>query len=174
MSATRDRESLDLTPRPRQWAIKVIVLILIAVPALSANAIEKSGAIKSTYGITIPMPGGVNLVTTQYLGPRIGVRLTGGYLPARDGGHLAGGQVGLVWKAKEWGSSLADIGLIGGYSEIDRGCPCSLDDYWRYGGAAGSYKWRAFFVEGGLTFGSGTYSNPQAVLQIGVIFKTFR
>ncbi|MCP4684891.1 MAG: hypothetical protein GY867_05510 [bacterium] len=87
---------------------------------------------------------------------------------------MTGGQLGLLWKLKEQGNSILDAGLVGGYTEIIYECSTKEDKLWRYVGLAGSYKWRSFFIEGSLTAGSGTYSNPQGLLQVGFVFKTSR
>jgi len=151
-------------------------ILLISVCGIGVSAQESADAspIQSCLGITVGTPAGLNLTATQYLGSKLGLRLSGGYLPGHFDSHLSGVQVGFLWKLREEGNSLFDAGIVFGYTEWENGRTAFDDNLWRYAGVAGAYKWKSLFVEGGLTVGSGTFSNPQGVLQVGVIFKTFR
>ncbi len=151
-----------------------ITLLMLTTASVSAQTTDQASPVRSTYGITIGTPAGLNITTSQYFGSKAGLRLTGAYFPSRCGGYLAGGQAGIIWKLKEEGNSLYDVAVVCGYTEIEYGRASGEDQIWQYVGITGSYKWRSFFIEGGLSVGSGTYTNPQALLQIGLIFKTFR
>ncbi len=149
-------------------------LILICTTGLLAQTEDQMSPVRSTYGITLGTPAGLNLTTSQYVGSKLGLRLSGGYWPARWDGFLAGVQLGICWKLRERCSSLLDAAITCGYDEINHGRSIEDDNFWRFVGLAGSYKWRSFFIEGGLTVGTGTYPNPQGILQVGLIIKTFR
>jgi len=149
-------------------------LLMISATCLSAQTEDQVSPVRSTYGITVGTPAALNLTTSQYFGSKLGLRLSGGYLPGHCDSHLAGLQLGVCWKLKERSNSLFDAGLVFGYTEIENGRTAMDDELWRYMGVTGSYQWRSFFIEGGLTVGSGTHPNPQGVLQVGFIFKTSR
>ena len=58
--------------------------------------------------------------------------------------------------------------IIGGISNID------LDNRvreWTFLGLVYNLNFRGFFLEPGLTFGEGDYSNPQLALQIGYMHR---
>ena len=156
-----------------RW-LAVLALVVLATPVVSAGELEDEGPVRSTYGVTFGLPGGFNLVTSQYFGGKLGVRGSVGYVPGREGDHMFGAQIGVVRKANEAGRTLYDVSVVAGYHELITASSLTNGGIWRYVGVTGSIATRGFFLEAGLTVGSGDYRNPQGTLHLGYLFSVNR
>jgi hypothetical protein len=150
--------------------LTVLLMTSAVVPA--AESSQPFNRVRSTYGVTIGTPAAINLSVGRYFSDKYGARLSGGYFPGREDRYAAGVQVNLMTKLTETKNSLLDASIMAGYTELT-GCGEDIK-YWRFVGVAAGGKWKSLIAEIGLTIGNGSYPNPQASLQLGVVFYAGR
>ena len=110
-------------------------------------------------GLSIGTPASVNFVIkSDALG--VPLQISGGYW----GDKISGIEVGYSFYQHN-DSFFHSAQIITGYNHIETNQFES--DTWEYAGASITFKKDGFFMEPGLTFGSGDYSNLQLTFQIG-------
>jgi hypothetical protein len=112
-------------------------------------------------GATGGFPGVANLVAGYYL-KDVGFKLTGGFL---NGGGIQLDLSKKVYENKDW---LADISLVGGYSNTS-----TYGVNWWYDGLGFDVNWRGFTAELNLTNGQPSSSKPTLGVwfQAGYVFR---
>ena len=137
-----------------QKYIKNTCVSLLALSSFSAFTQEST-----SIGLSIGSPAGVNFVIkSDTLG--IPLQISGGYW----GDKVSGIEVGYSFY-QHHDSFFHSAQLIAGYNHLETNQFES--DTWRYTGVSATFKKGGFFMEPGLTLGSGDYSNPQLTFQIG-------
>lgn len=129
----------------------VTLLALSSLPILANES--------TTFGVSLGSPALANFVIkSDKLG--LPLQLSGGYWGDKVSGIEAGYS---FYQNKD--SFLNSVQVITGYSETEQ---TKFDKHsWTYVGVSTTLKKGGFFIEPGLTIGSGEYSNPQFMLQIG-------
>lgn len=113
----------------------------------------------TSIGLSIGSPAGANIVIkSNELG--FPLQVSGGYW----GDKIRGLEVGYNFYQNQ-DSFFHSAQVIAGYSDIEENR--FENSTWRYTGVSATFKKGGFFMEPGLTFGSGDYSNPQVTFQIG-------
>lgn len=110
-------------------------------------------------GVNLGTPAGFNLAIGKWLG-RFGLRVSGGTL----GKPVNGIQINLGYKLSDNTDRSHSLAFMGGNSQAEA-------RHWTYAGVAYNLNWGGFFLEVGLTGGSGSYTNPQAAIQIGYMYR---
>lgn len=120
----------------------------------------------SMAGATILMPGGVNLIY-GYQDENYGIRLTAGYI-----GYAMGVQVNLLKNISKSASFEHNISLAFGTSRFEDTSYWYYNVFrWTYAGLCYDLNFHGFFLEAGLNVGTGSYSNPQVMAQIGYVYR---
>ena len=125
-------------------------------------------------GINLGTPAGVNLAAGFWFGS-VGFRVSGMQLS-----KMSGIQLNFSYKISDSPNFLHSIGFAGGTSEIETGEYDDYDEYdnleikkWQYIGLVYNLNWGGFFLEGGLSIGEGDFTSPQAIFQIGYMYRAF-
>lgn len=157
---------------------------LVRIPREAIRTME-FGVTPNTYpggyallGITALTPAGINLVGGYY-GSTFGVRACAGYLGAIGG--LQGNFVFNVVRSRRY---TGNITVMFGYMSLTTTShyvstfgpygaryDSDLTRTWSYFGAGYEFNWGGFFLEPALSIGSGSFSNPQLLLQIGYVHE---
>ncbi|MDH3891128.1 MAG: hypothetical protein OEV49_08580 [candidate division Zixibacteria bacterium] len=156
----------------RRTILIILVVVFAAQPAAS-NDTQPEQRIRSTFGLALGSPAGFNFFYTHVNDPSLGFRVSGGFIPNDEGGGTGGLQVNLLRSVRGGRDYSLEESFILEYTSIGGGRGRSAKT-WLYIGLAGSIRWKALFLEIGLTAGSGSYTSPQAVLQLGVVLHTSR
>jgi hypothetical protein len=139
-------------------------------------------------GLTLGTPGGANLVAGYWFGD-VGVRLMGMTFASYNGIQM---NIGV--KLSDNTNRSHALALVFGTSMFKETTysflapDAVIKRYWTYGGLAYSLNWHGFYLEGGLTVGNGLFpfhfewngklpersTNPQAVFQIGYVYRFFK
>ena len=123
-------------------------------------------------GVNIGSPAIINLAIGQWNGP-VNVRLSGMFY----GNWARGVQLNIGYLLSENPKRSHSLGIIGGIfswessEDIQFVGNVKSRSEWKYIGLAYNLYWGKFFLETGLTIGKGTYSTPQAILQIGYMHR---
>ncbi|MGA2296813.1 MAG: hypothetical protein ABSG15_04605 [FCB group bacterium] len=128
----------------------------------------------SSFGITLIGPGGLNVVF-GYMFSSGGFRIEGGTFNS-----VYGFQGNFLINLNKSESFESNISLGFGYTSIET--DENIYDYgynynrkvtkdWTYGGIFYDFNFHGVFFEGGLSFGTGSFSSPQLNVQIGYIFR---
>jgi len=138
----------------------------------------KSNLYKSGYsmfGITAITPGGINILFGQHFG-KFGIRLQGGLIPLSR--TMWGFQGNLLYNFQKSESFENNISIAFGHLSIpiNKGfSPWEGTIYengdWTYGAVCYDFNTGGFFLEVGLGIGSGYFSNPQLLLQLGYVYR---
>lgn len=118
-------------------------------------------------GLTFGLPSGFNIDLGYHFNP-FGIQVTGLCLAASTDMTLYGIQVSFMYKIYEDEFFLHGISLITGYSAIKYS---NINSRWAFGGVTYFLNWGIFYLDVGLTIGSGSYSNPQFYAQIGILIR---
>lgn len=126
----------------------------------------------STYpflGFTLISPGGFNLLAGAYLDPIFGVSIEGGMLPDK----MYGAQLNLLINISRKKTLDQNFGLCFGYSYFDNFSFNENNSYkdWEYGGIFYDINYRGVYLQCGISFGSGSFESPQALLQLGYVYR---
>jgi hypothetical protein len=124
-------------------------------------------------GGSLGTPAALHLIGGYYMGP-IGARASLGYL-----GRLYGAQLNLYRNLTRKEGFSQNLGIAAGYSNIphfvfDENTSRIFVDRtmtWTYISAVYDVNVNGIFGEIGLSFGSGSFSNPQLMLQVGYVFE---
>ena len=137
------------------------------------NPLEKKGY--PMFGITAITPGGLNLLFGQHFG-NFGIRLQGGLLPLSA--TMWGFQGNLLYNFQKSESFENNISIAFGQLNIPIKKGFSLwegtiyeNGDWTYAAVCYDFNTSGFFLEIGLSFGSGYFSNPQVLLQLGYVYR---
>jgi hypothetical protein len=123
-------------------------------------------------GLTLVQPGGFNLTGGGHFSDVLGIRATVGMVP----GSMFGTQFNLLYSLSRLEHFESNISILGGYSIIERGHDyygqaVENDMDWLYFGTSIDANIYGIFLELGLTVGSGYFSNPQLLFQIGYVYR---
>jgi hypothetical protein len=129
---------------------------------LGNNYSEKQYAM---FGPTLLLPGGINLLFGYHYSS-FGVRGEFGFIPANN--EVYGFQVNVFYNLYRTKSFEHNISIAGGFSSQET---YLYDKEWTYIGFMYDFNIYGFFMEAGITFGSGTYSNPQLAIQFGYVYR---
>ena len=110
-------------------------------------------------GANLGTPAGLNFTLGNWFGP-LGLHISG----MSYGDRISGIQANFGFKLSDNTNRSHSIAFICGHSNADI-------NTWSYYGAAYDLNWGGFFLEAGLTAGSGSYTNPQLALQIGYTYR---
>lgn len=152
----------------RRSSIRILKILIVLIGLVSTRHIHAQEEIdlrQESYqeiGINFGTPAVLNLAFGHWFNS-VGVRVSGMYFGTTNGVQL---NVGL--KLSDNVRTRHALFIIGGISNID------LDNRvreWTFLGLVYNLNFRGFFLEPGLTFGEGDYSNPQVALQIGYMHR---
>ncbi|MDH5184964.1 MAG: hypothetical protein OEX12_13860 [Gammaproteobacteria bacterium] len=143
--------------------ILILILILIFLQSAISNASELSNTNKSYIGVSLFTPGAMNVVAGKALESTT-IKVTYGHLSTATHGIEIGATV-LRQPTKE----LRSVQIIAGTSSTNSVLTNSILK-WTYVGVSTTIQNGSFFVEPGLTVGSGDFSSPQFSLQVGLKF----
>lgn len=157
----------------RQLVFATIIAALLALGStVTAEEETEFEPTKSYIGLTFGTPGGLNFGGSHYIiNENTGVQWSAGYV-GREYTRVGGLQAGVVFRMSESRHLLTEWGLVGGYLGMKAFGHAPIT--WTYIAATISIRYRALFAETGLSFGTGDYPNPQALLQLGFVLKSFR
>lgn len=125
-------------------------------------------------GGTLVTPAGLNLVVAHY-SRSLGVRLAAGYW-----GSIGGAQIDLAYEMGRRRNFSHHLYLGVGASSVEVEEMVSAGRYynvatstktWQYVGLGYDVNWNGFFVSSGLNIGSGDFSSPQLMAQIGYVYE---
>ena len=131
--------------------------VALAIALLSAPLTAKE-----QIGVSIGSPAVVNLVYKGTIAEQP-INISGMYWD----NSYHGIEVGYRILEKE--ELNATVQLLAGYTQIEDFD--NTNDKWRYVGASATFSWGGFFIEPGISIGSGDYSNPQGHLQVGYLWE---
>ncbi|MFZ1684302.1 MAG: hypothetical protein WAU88_09265 [Candidatus Zixiibacteriota bacterium] len=163
-------------------ALRLIVLtaimISLAGSALAENDVSPFGDdslptwhVSSRMTLSLGTPAGINLGFVYFGQSKVGIRVSGGLFPGAEGSTMMGVQGELVLPLYLHKTTSFDISFGGGTSYLTM----SGKDYkWNYGGIFCSIASKDFFLQTGLSAGSGSYDNPQLTLQLGINLANWR
>ncbi len=119
-------------------------------------------------GVNFGTPGGLNLAFGRWFGIA-GARLSGMYL----GDALAGVQGNIGFKLSDNSNRSHVLAAIFGTSQLkeNSGTYWQRSRSWTYIGAAYELNLHGFFLQAGLSVGSGDFSSPQLMLQLGYMYR---
>ena len=145
----------------------------VAVVEYIAGSEKRVKASYPLLGISIGSPAGVQIMSGYYF-KGFGIRASAGYI-----GRLYGGQINFMLNLKKHENFTSNLSLIAGYSHFDLGEQTDPFGFrigedireWRYGGITWDANWSGFFLEAGLSAGSGDFHTPQIVFQIGYLYE---
>ena len=120
---------------------------------------KESKDIYGMFGVTFLLPGGYNILG-GYQFQNFGVRAEVGCIPYGEGGY--GAQANILLNLTKTKSFEANLSIAAGYSLM------AGKDY-TYAGPCIDMNAGGFFVELGLGFGSGSFSSPQFLFQLGYV-----
>ena len=129
---------------------------------LGNNYREKQYAM---FGPTFLFPGGINLLFGYHFST-FAVRGEFGFFPVENA--MYGLQVNIMYNLFRNKSFEHNVSLAGGFSHQDS---YYTDKEWTYIGFMYDFNIYGFFMEIGLTLGSGTYTNPQLGGQLGYVYR---
>lgn len=141
-----------------------------APPPVAAPPIVEKSAFP-VFGGTLGTPGGLNLVAGYYFNGW-GVRLSGMYLSTINGLEFELlrniGRNGLF-------SHNIHVGIGRSHVELESERYAGVYEVydWRYMMAGYDFNWNSFYVSASLSAGSGDFSSPQLLFQLGYV-KEFR
>ncbi|MEN6295734.1 MAG: hypothetical protein ABFD61_06360 [Chloroherpetonaceae bacterium] len=131
-----------------------------------APAFQKSSHEYPMLGLTFNTPGGINLIGGYHFGKFAAI---GGIGCVPFGTTIWGAQVEFMFNLKSARHFEHNIGFGVGYSFI--GSKLSKAQEWTYIGLFYNLNIYGFYLEPGLTIGSGTYKNPQIAFQFGYVYR---
>jgi hypothetical protein len=143
------------------------------------RVIESIESMKPSFpslGVTLIMPGGVNL-NAGYMSHGWGVRVTAGTV---FDGITYGLQLNAVRNITHSPSFSQNVSIGVTHSRLlstetinDWGFPIRVGSYKKWDAVGGYYdfNWRGFFLEAGVTVGEGSFSSPQLSLQLGYVYQ---
>ncbi|WP_337843027.1 hypothetical protein [Rheinheimera sp.] len=113
-------------------------------------------------GLSIGTPAAINFVYKGEIAD-LPLQLSGGYW-----GDAARG-IELGYRFMEQDSAFSSAQFLVGYSRTeDRHDEV---DEWSYVGVSATFTYKGFYLEPGLSIGTGDYSNPQLLLQAGYMWS---
>lgn len=143
---------------------KLVILLGLLGAANLASAKDTNSNQKGQHGVSMLMPGGFNYV---YKGNKL--QFAGGM----TGGDTYGVEVGYRMPRKTQ-SAFRSTNVVLGYFRIETADDCfNCIPYeeWSYIGVSATFQANLFYIEPGLSVGSGDFSNPQFILQMGLLFN---
>ena len=129
--------------------------------ALSISLLSTSVVADDQFGLSIGTPSAVNFVYKGEVAD-IPIQVAGGYW----GDSYSGVELGYRFIERDGAFSSAQ--LLAGYSRLEDSN--DIVDEWTYVGASATFSWGGFFIEPGISVGSGDYSNPQLLFQAGYLW----
>jgi hypothetical protein len=133
--------------------ISTLLLIAISPFTLSNEPVS--------FGVSLGSPAGANFVIkTNKFG--LPLQVSGGYW----GDKAKGIELGYSFFQNE-SSLFSSAQFIVGHSEIEDKSSYPIIEKWTYAGISTTFSTGSFYIEPGLTFGSGDHSNPQFTIQVG-------
>ena len=149
----------------RRSSIRILKILIVLIGLVSTRHIHAQEEIdlrQESYpeiGINIGTPAVLNFAFGYWFNS-IGVRVSGLYWEQGANGV----QLNVGLKLSDNVRRRHALFIIGGTSNID-------NTEWTFLGLVYNLNWRGFFLEPGLTFGAGDFSNPQVALQIGYMHR---
>jgi hypothetical protein len=130
--------------------------------ALLISLLSTSVLADNQFGLSIGSPAVVNFVYKGEVAD-IPIQVAGSYW----GDSYSGIEVGYRFVEREGAFSSAQI--LAGYSRLEDSN--DFVDEWTYVGASATFSWGGFYIEPGISVGSGDYSSPQLLFQAGYLWK---
>ena len=113
-------------------------------------------------GLSIGTPAGINFVYKGDIA-NVPIQVSGAYW----GDKAQGLELG--YRFIENDSAFSSAQLLLGYSRTEDSN--DVADEWSYIGASATFSYKGFYIEPGLSVGSGDYSNPQLLIQAGYTWE---
>ncbi|NUQ82292.1 MAG: hypothetical protein HUU10_11840 [Bacteroidetes bacterium] len=124
-------------------------------------AVETIDSSYSSIGVTFGTPTGLNVNSSHWFG-RVGLHISGMSYRAK----ISGTELGINYKLSDNSFRSHSVGL--NYSSL-----LSVNAKWTGFGIHYQYIYKAFVVKPGIQFGSGTFTSPQIILELGYINRLF-
>ncbi len=123
-------------------------------------------------GILIGTPGVFNLVFSSDFSNNFGIRLCGGGLSQ----YTAGGEFNVLYSLYKSPTFDSHVYLSAGLLKIEEKEVAMNYEYqfarrWNYFGFGTDINFRGFFLQLGLSFGSGDFTSPQVMGGIGYVYR---
>lgn len=144
---------------------------LLAIAALLPVTLQAAEPDETQFGVALGTPGGVNLVMKKeiaghpiqlavgYTGKAYGIEAGYSFYYNRDSAMRS-------WQVIAGSSTIKDNALTY-YSTQDVVYRVYEDEDWNYAGVSGTFQYGGFYIEPGITVGSGDFSSPQLTIQVG-------
>ncbi len=139
----------------------IISLLFLSMPAFAEDVKDRNSQI----GLALGTPGGLNLVLKSHLANHP-VQLSAGYI----GSDTFGLEAGYRFYTNEK-SLIRSVQVIAGTAKFEDLSYPNDRRVWHYVGVSSTLQYGGFFVEPGLSVGSGDFTNPQLVLQGGWLWR---
>ncbi len=137
----------------------------------SVKQLNELKEVFSFLGASLIMPGGLNIVVGHEHG-RFGGRLSVGYIGSMGG--IQGNFLVNLSRRKSFNHHLS-IGFGSTYIDtkeyVQYWGEITTSKTWTYVGGFYDLNYGGFFLETGLSIGSGDFSNPQLMLQLGYVYE---
>lgn len=155
---------------------KLLLGSLLSIAAVCAQADSERD---TQLGFSLGAPGGINLVYKTHLG-NAPVQISGGYL-----GDSYGLELGYSFyeNTDSWfrsaqitiGKAHIEKDKTWSYYDPSRNTFYSVDyvdeDDWTYASISNTFQFGGFFIEPGLSIGTGDFDSPQFLLQAGWLWS---
>lgn len=147
------------------------LLVIAVITPLAVDAVENGD---TQAGISLGSPGAFNLVIKKelsghplqlaigYVGSAYGIETGYSFYHDRDSFMRSWQAIAGTFRAEDR-SRVLDMDAGGYRWRYD-------DDSWSYVGVSGTFQYGGFFLEPGLSVGTGDYSNPQLTIQVGWVW----
>jgi hypothetical protein len=140
------------------------ISVVSASSIIMEKAIPKPKKYFPYFGVTLGTPSGLNLVFGYNIN-KIGLRISGLYLD-----QIYGTQFNISYLIENYHHYEHGPTIFASYS---RGAGTATSEPFTWMGAGVGYYLNlgGFFIEGGVSWGTGTYSSPQAAIQLGYVYR---
>jgi hypothetical protein len=162
------------------WLFVVTSLFTVSSHAGEFDDLNQSKSsfqpVKSIVGVTLGTPALIHLSCATFTESKFGARLVIGGFPGRSG-PVYGFQAGVVKKVGERKKTIHELAFGLGYSMINTDATSSSsknNKQLRYLHFSYDLTLDRFMLEVGLSGGSGSYPNPQLLVQIGIAYSKTR
>lgn len=123
--------------------------------------------VSSFIGFTIGTPGGINATFGSFLTENFGLSASIGHIPNK----MLGAQLSCLFNISRGIHFEHNLGIgIGGFTEYSEYRNDDNDD-WIYSSVFYELNLYGFYIQPGISYGHGSYSNPQFLFQLGYVYR---